>query len=241
MSRTLRVLIADDEELARKRLIRLCGEISGVEVVGQVENGAAALEALQEEPVDLLFLDISMPGMDGMAVAASLSEGGPQVIFCTAHPEPAVEAFRLGALDYLLKPVSPERLALAIGRARVKVPEEAASLPAGRIPLPGRKGIRLVRLEDIEGARIEGSSTVVDVIGSDGKKESLFVDLSLSSLEERLPRPPFLRIHRRALVNLEKVSLFEPVDNGGYLAHLQSGQRLAVSRMVSRKLRQEWG
>ncbi len=234
--RPLRVLIADDELLARKRMVRLASALPGVEVVGAVEDGAAVLAALEEEPVDLLLLDIQMPGLSGLDASALLPDDGPAVVFTTAHKEHAVEAFGVGAVDYLLKPVDAARLQRAIDRVRERLRPEAALVE--RLALRTRKGVRLVKPEEVRCATFDGTSLTVHT--ADG--ERWFVDATLAELEAQLPDPPFVRAHRRTLLNLDAVELLEPLDSGGYFAHLRGGAgRVEVSRKVARELRRRLG
>lgn len=226
----LRVLVADDELLARKRMLRLLGALPDVEVLDAVEDGQAVLDALEaREGVDLLLLDIQMPGLSGLDASALLPAGSPTVVFTTAHPQHAVDAFGLGAADYLLKPIEAGRLQQAIERVRRRLDPRRPT----QLGLPTRRGVRLVPPAEIAAAVYDGTAVIVHERGG----EQRFVDLSLSELERRLPSPPFLRAHRRVLLNLDEVELLEPVDSGGYLAHLRGGLRVAVSRQRARELR----
>ncbi len=236
--RKLRVLLADDERLARTRLERLASGLPETHVVGVCSSGEEVLRVLEEEPVDLLLLDIDMPGLSGMDVAALLGEPAPVVIFCTAHPEHAVQAFRVGAADYLLKPVEAGPLAEAVARVRQRRP------PAGparaRIALPTRKGVRLVRPEDLLCAVYDGTALWVTLASQAGTVRTQ-VASTLGELEDQLPTEAFLRTHRRAIVNLDAVDLLEPQSSGGYLACVRGGPKVAVSRAVSRHLRRVLG
>lgn len=236
----LRVLIADDEAMARKRMTRLARALEGVEVVGAVEDGQQVLDAVAEEPLDLLLLDIQMPGLTGLDASALLPGDGPTVVFTTAHPEHALAAFDLGAADYLLKPVDAARLKKAVDRVRSQRATEGGSPQAAgleRVALPTRRGVRLVAPRDLACATFDGTALTVH-LASD---EQIFADLTLSQLEDRLPAPPFVRTHRRALVNLNLVEELEDQPSGGYLARLRSGRRVAVSRAVARSLRRRLG
>ena len=239
--RALRVLVVDDEALARRRLERLLGELAGVLVAGACADGDEALRALIEEPVDVVLLDIEMPGMSGLALARTLGEDGPRVIYTTAHAAHALEAFGVGAVDYLLKPVDGARLGMALDRVRRGMPDAGptgAEVPGmeGPLAVPTRKGVRLVRRETLDAALWDGTATLLH-LGA----ERVVTDLPLADLERRLPDPPFLRAHRRALINLDRVELLEDVDSGGYLAHLRGGLKVAVSRQVARGLRRRLG
>lgn len=239
----LSVVIADDESLARHRVVRLLQAIGGVHVAASCEDGASALAAI-EPGIDAVFLDVDMPGLTGPDVAGLLGPDGPFVVFLTAHPEHAVEAFAQGAVDYLLKPVDAERLRRTVERLRARIgarsPTEDAGPPpppghGGRIALPTAAGAVLVELARISHVTIDGASVVVH---TDERRHH--TDLRLADLERRIG-PGFLRVHRQALVNLARLERLERVDSGGYLAHLQGGAVVAVSRAAARALRREWG
>lgn len=233
----LRVLVADDEAMARKRMVRLASALDGVEVVGTAEDGQQVLDAIAEEPVDLVLLDIQMPGLTGLDASALMPADGPAVVFTTAHPEHALAAFDIGAADYLLKPVDAARLHKAVARARERRAVAPTEPGLDRVALPTRRGVRLVAPGELLCAVFDGTALTVHLAGD----ERVFVDLSLSQLEARLPDPPFLRTHRRALVNLDQVAELEDQRTGGYLARLRSGQKVAVSRSVARALRRRLG
>lgn len=233
----LRVLVADDEAMARKRMVRLASALPGVEVVGTAEDGQQVLDAITEEPVDLLLLDIQMPGLTGLDASALLPADGPAVVFTTAHPEHALEAFDIGAADYLLKPVDAARLKKAVARVRERMTPALADRDLDRVALPTRRGVRLVAPDELLCAVFDGTALTVHL----APDERVFVDLSLSQLEARLPDPPFVRTHRRALVNLDQVAELEDQDTGGYMARLRNGRRVAVSRAVARALRRRLG
>jgi two-component system, LytTR family, response regulator len=240
----LRVAIADDELLARKRLVRLLEAMPGVTVVGVHEQAGDALAQLGREPIDVLVLDVQMPGMTGIEAHALVPEHGPFVIFATAHPEHAVEAFELGAVDYVLKPIEAARLAKAIDRARRHAQSRAARVPAPsqpaaptRLPIQTRAGVLLLDPAEISHAEFDGN--LVTIHRRSG--EPLLCELSLQDLESRLPAELFERVHRRALLNLREVVLLAPQDTGGLLAVMRQGGRVPVSRQSARKLRRWLG
>ncbi|MEL6347453.1 MAG: LytTR family DNA-binding domain-containing protein [Myxococcota bacterium] len=231
---TLKVLIADDELLARKRLTRLLGAMSGVAIVGEVADGAAVLQALSPE-VDVVLLDIQMPGLTGVEAMKLWPDDGPHIVFTTAHAEHAVEAFAGGAADYLLKPVEAGRLKQALDRVRAR--QEPPELPADRLPLSTPSGVLLLDPAEIRCALIEGESVVMYT-----DRGRHFTDQRLSELEDRLVGAgSFYRVHRRALVNLRRVLRLESLDSGGYIAHTDGGEAAPVSRKVARELRRRWG
>lgn len=245
MTRPLRCLIVDDELLARNRMQRLLLLQDDVVVVGVCSDAAAALAAVDEGEVDVVFLDIHMPGLSGLEAAERLPDGDrrPAVVFATAWADHAVDAFALGAIDYLLKPIDETRLARAVERARKARPRTPAptssTTPETLAPLsiPTRRGVVLVPPGDVTHAVL--GNDLVTVYGRDG---AIYVtDFSVADLEERLPADRFMRVHRRALVNLWLVTLLEPLETGGYTAVLPGGHRVTVSRAAGRELRRRLG
>jgi two-component system LytT family response regulator len=244
VSQSLRVLIADDELLARKRLARLLSALPDVEVCGEAADGEAVLAAARAGGLDVILLDIHMPGLSGLDALALLPEEGPGVILCTAHAEHAVDAFEHGAVDYVLKPVEAARLQKALDRARMRLgpKEEPAKGQAGgskglaRLPIPTRQGIVLVDPETISHATLEGE--LVTVFTTQGE---FLTDFTLNELSDKLPVEGFQRVHRRALLNLAHVTRLEPLETGGYIARTSRGHSVEVSRQSARELRRMLG
>jgi two-component system LytT family response regulator len=245
MMNGMRVLVADDELVARKRLLRLLGAIEGVELAGECESGNAVLERLKAKDVDVVLLDIHMPGLDGLETLALLPDDGPVVVLCTAHPDHAVDAFEQGAVDYVMKPVEAGRLKKALGRARDRLAarsrsDDGAQAIAGaaeskaldRLAVPTRQGIVLLDPRAVSHAVLEGE--LVSVVSEAGTYLS---DDTLADLQERLPRDLFERVHRRAILNLEHVERLEPQETGGFVAHTRGGHAVEVSRQAARELR----
>jgi two-component system LytT family response regulator len=244
--RVLRVLVADDEATARKRLVRLLAAMPDVAVAGECADTREVLERVRAEPIDVVLLDIQMPEWSGLEARQMFPDGGPEVIFCTAHTAHAVAAFDVGAADYLLKPVEAGRLRKALDRARARLRDDAglgspspaaAPTPAlERLALPTRQGIVLVDPRQITHAELDGELITVHV----GDRQVLSA-LSLQELETRLPAHVFARVHRRALVNLEHVVRLEPTETGGFIARTSGGAAVEVSRQASRDLRKRLG
>lgn len=248
MSAKLRVLVADDELMARKRLTRLLQAMTDVEICGECEDGGQVLERVRAGDVDVVLLDIQMPNLTGMEAMQLMPEGGPYVIFCTAHAEHAVQAFDTGAVDYLLKPVEAARLEKALARARSREAvkrfhEEQAhqrkpQVARGdlqRLPVQTRQGIVLLDPRQVTHAVLDGELVTIGTLQGDHLTTS-----SLQDLESRLPSC-FMRVHRRALLNLEQVARLEPSETGGFMARTTRGDAVVVSRQAARELRRMLG
>ncbi|MGC4114056.1 MAG: LytTR family DNA-binding domain-containing protein [Myxococcales bacterium] len=244
MTAPLRVLIADDELMARRRLRRLLEGLPEVEVCAECADGPQVLREAATSEADVLLLDIQMSGLDGVETVRRLGPGGPTVIFCTAHSEHAVDAFEVGAVDYLLKPIDAPRLEKALERVRSRLAlrkfrdqQARQRKPAElrRLPISTRQGIVLVDPLTISHALLDGE--LVTIATSQG---DYLTDSPLQELEERLPAT-FMRVHRRALLNLEKVVRLEPADTGGFVARTERGDGVQVSRQAARELRRMLG
>jgi len=241
---TLRVLFADDEAMARRRLRRLLQATAGVQIVAECDDGDAALAALESTEVDVAILDVQMPGLSGLEVSSAAAELGVEIVFVTAHPEHAVRAYEQGVVDYVVKPVDPQRLSLALERARARLgPPPAAATPAGGAAPPSaplaitvRDEVRLLAPADIACAILEGELVRLRV-----GAETVWTELSLQDLERRLEGAAFVRVHRRALLNLAHVDRLRPLATGGDLAITRAGDEVPVSRQQARRLRQRLG
>jgi two-component system, LytTR family, response regulator len=247
----LRVVIADDEEVARRRMRRLLGGMADVELVGECKDGTEVLQRVAKGEVDVVLLDIQMPGLSGIEAMALLPLGGPYVIFCTAYAEHAVQAFDVGAVDYLLKPLEAARLEKALDRARsrdvvLRFHEEArrhkqesearGGGALARLAVPTKQGIVLLDPREITHAVLDGELVTLHVGAS-----TYLTDDSLQTLEARLAGGSFERVHRRALLNLDHVERLEPCPSGGYVARTHRGDAIEVSRQAARSLRKRLG
>lgn len=235
----LRVLVCDDELMARKRVLRLLGELPDIEATIECESGDDVLAKLKTDDVDVAILDINMPGKSGLETVLAMPEERPYIIFLTAHPEHAVQAFDVGAVDYLMKPVDDARLAKALARAQKALeppPALATTQAPGRLAIATHGGAALVSPNDITHATFDGALVTVHTAA-----RSILTDDTLQDLEAKLPAGPFERVHRRAIVNLEHVERLESVDSGGYVACLSTGKRVDVSRQSARRLRRRLG
>jgi len=222
----MRVLIVDDEPLARARLAALLGECAAVEIVGSVGDGETALGAINQLQPDLLLLDVNMPGLAGTALAQRLGDRTrPQVIFCTAYEAHALKAFELGAVDYLLKPVRLERLREALQRAQqrlVEVPREAVAWLHGR--LHGEQ-VRIA-LDEVICLLAEEKYVVVQ-----HRRGELLIEESLRQLEEAYP-DQLIRLHRNCLVPPARLLGIKPLADGRVLARLDGTE---LSPEISRR------
>lgn len=245
----LRVLIADDELLARKRLTRLLSAMKNVTLVGECTDGDEVLKRVGAGGVDVVLLDIHMPNLSGMDAMQLLPAEAPYVIFCTAHPDHAVQAFDAGAVDYLLKPIEAARLQKALERAQSRDSQRRFQDEAGRhrgaqkkpdglarLAVPTRHGIVLLDPGTITHAVLE--EELVTVFTTQG---DYLTDFNLQELHEKLPPERFERVHRRALLNLEHVSRLEPLETGGFIARTRAGHTVEISRQSARDLRKRLG
>ncbi len=233
----MRVLIADDEAPARARLAALLADAgSEYELVAQVANGAEVLNCCDQQPVDLVLLDIRMPGMDGIQAALSLSGRShpPAVIFVTAFDEHALAAFEANAIDYLLKPVRPERLLRALDKARALSREQAAILTTETAYLSASYRGGVLRIPVSEIVFLRADSKYVEVWHADGMALS---EESLRAIEERLPGM-FMRVHRNALVSRRSVRALRKDSSGRLmLALCGSDEVVEVSRRHAAEVR----
>ncbi|WP_426701555.1 LytR/AlgR family response regulator transcription factor [Rhodanobacter sp. Col0626] len=222
----MRVLIVDDEPLARARLAALLGECKDVQVVGDVGDGEAALGALAELQPDALLLDINMPGIDGVALAQRLAgRARPQVIFCTAYETHALKAFELGAVDYLLKPVRLERLRDALQRAQRRLadaPREPVAYLHGRL-----RGEQVrIALDEVICLLAEEKYVIVR-----HRRGELLIEESLRQLEDAYP-DQLIRLHRNCLVPPPRLLGIKTLADGRVLARLDGSD---LSPEISRR------
>jgi two-component system LytT family response regulator len=219
----MRVLVVDDEPLARENLIRMLAEYPDVEVAGEASNGIEAVERITESSPDAVFLDIEMPGLDGFEVLSSLSRA-PRVVFATAFDEYAIRAFEANAVDYLLKPIQTERVGKAVAKLRdvlgrgTENPNDAVRRllselrPSGPRKIAVRQANRIVLVSPREIAHISAEEKLVFV---HTPKEKFLIDKTVTEMEECLERAGFFRINRGDLVNLEFVRELMPWFSGG--------------------------
>ncbi|HMD60720.1 MAG TPA: LytTR family DNA-binding domain-containing protein [Opitutaceae bacterium] len=241
----LRILIADDEPLARARLLALLPKDVSIEVVGEYATGTEAVEAIRRDKPDIAFLDMQMPGCDGLQVVAALApEERPAIVFVTAHDKFAVDAFGVRAVDYVLKPFDRERLETALERAAEYVATRRAGAIGARIEgllasagaaqahKPDRLAVkangRYVFLKFDEVVWVEAADNYVVIHTTAG--ERLMPRETLSSIEGRLGPQQFSRVNRSAVVRIDQVKELQPSPQGDYTILLRNGTRIPLSR-----------
>lgn len=250
----LRVIIADDERPAREFLKSILREFEQVELVGEAENGADAVELIKDEKPDLAILDLKMPEVSGLDAVKMLRKSQmPLVAFVTAHDEFAVQAFEVNAVDYLLKPVERTRLAETIARASERLEQEdwraiesekvktaAAAYDQTmrsdlieRIPVKVREEIYLISVDDIASIIADGELLHITT----AKNQKYTINYRLKDLESRLDDHKFVRLSRGAIANLSFVKSISPMPGGTYNVTLTNSQEIASSRLQSKILR----
>ncbi len=242
----IRLLLVDDEGAARERLRQMLDPMPGVEIAGEAADGEEAIQKVVELRPDLLLLDIQMPGCSGLEVAACLPSPRPQIIFCTAFDQYAVNAFEMHAVDYLLKPVSRVRLARAIERVRCAGAMEGSGEVERALEALRARNTRLLARWG-EGYRVIPQQEVVYFVSDGGltklctRERSYVLDPTLNDLEDRLDPAFFFRVSRAAIVNLDSVSEVQPMAGGVADVVLNTGVRLEVSRRRLKDLLERLG
>ena len=246
----LRAVLVDDEPLARRELAALLSAHPEVEIVGQAADADQAQVLLADlaaagTPPDVVFLDIQMPGRTGFDLLDSL-EAAPDVVFVTAYDEHALRAFRVSALDYLLKPVDPDRLAEAVARVAARAagrpapptPTASGTLgPADRVFVKDGDRMHLVRLGSVRRFESAGNYTRLHFDGPDGRPVQPLVLRSLSALEDRLDPAHFARASRAEIVGLAWIVGLDDAPSGGLTARLDDGTAVEFSRRRAAALR----
>jgi two-component system LytT family response regulator len=236
----IRVLIVDDEAPARDKLRRWLSEPPDVELVGECGDGLAAAEAIQGLTPDVVFLDIQMPGLSGLEVAAQLEPvTAPQIVFVTAFDQHAIEAFEFGAVDYLLKPYDKDRLRKSLDRLRGRDPAVASAAvraarrrtgTSERLLVPQGEGLELLDAASIHWLEADDNYVHVHTAHATFMLRRTLADL-LAQLGAR-----FARIHRSAAVNLTEVKALSPLFKGDHELELRSGVKLRLSRRYKHEL-----
>ena len=241
MNRKIRVLIADDEALGRREMRRLLKAHADLEIVAEAEDGDQAVELIEKHSPDLVFLDIRMPGRDGFGVLDALEAPLPEIVFSTAYDQFAVDAIHRGALDYLLKPVAPEELARTMEKARERIGAKGPKLRrdgvlrgSDRIFVKDGKKVMFLEVEKISILESQGNYTkIVSSLGH------ILMHKPIGYFQDRLDPDLFLRANRSVMLNLARVSQWEPIHGGRFKATLEGGASFEVSRRQSRALQRK--
>lgn len=234
-----KAIIIDDERLARNELKKLLQEFPDIEVIGEAANANEGIEKIESLNPDLIFLDIQMPGKSGFDMLTQI-ERAPHVIFVTAYDEYALKAFEVNALDYLMKPVEPKRLADALLKLKQKDEEELLSYnnrgllhENDQVFVKDGERCWFVKLSDVRLFESVGNYAKVFF----GNNKPLILK-SLNALEERLDDRVFFRANRKHIINLRMIDKIEPYFNGGLLLDLVGGEKIEVSRRQAVKFKE---
>lgn len=233
LTRLLRVLIVDDEPLAREHVADRLAHEENVEVAGTAEDGDEAIDAIRRLRPDLVFLDVQMPGRTGVEVADAMGEEMPTTIFTTAFDQYALKAFELAAVDYLVKPFDDDRFSEAFRRARKAIEaqwrlSELDTIPTPwlqRVPVEMRGQTRFVSVEKIDYITASGPYAELHV-----GERTFAVRERMHDLEERLDPAVFMRVHRSVIVRLDRIDVMLRSAGGDYAVRLKDGTELNVSR-----------
>ena len=249
----MKTIVVDDEELARDELRFLLEQLGGIDIVAQAGNGVDALRVIEEYQPDLVMLDVQMPGLTGFEVARRVVQAGieSQLVFVTAFDQYAIDAFEVNAVDYLLKPVEPERLAMAVERVRKRLAAEKVKKEADLEPLLQMLAERQVRREQLaikvdDRFLLVQTDEVVHASVEDDQVRVVTNSLSgtsnyrtLDELQTRLDPSVFWRVHRSHLVNINKIKEIVPWFSRNYILKMKDakGTEIPVSRSQTRRLR----
>ncbi|GAA0875302.1 LytTR family DNA-binding domain-containing protein [Wandonia haliotis] len=236
----MKVVIVDDERLARAELTQLLGEYDDVQIIGEAKNVDEATDLLKEKDADVVFLDIQMPEKNGFELLEQLP-ACPDVVFVTAYDEYAIKAFEVNALDYLLKPVDPKRLSETLDKLRPRISsekEENSDEKPGKLSISDRIFIKdgekcwFVELDKVRMFESEGNYVKVHF---DNFRPLIL--RSLNNLEDRLDSKHFFRANRKYIINLKWVSRIESWFNGGLQVELREGEKVEISRRQAIKFK----
>ncbi len=233
----MKTVVVEDSRLAREGLVRMLGEFPELDVVGQADHPDSALALIRDTRPDVIFLDIHMPGATGFDLLAML-DYSPRIVFTTAYSEYAIRSFDFNTVDYLLKPISRERLAMAV--TKLTGPEDSPGQPRAaplaidsKIFVKDGERCHLVTLGSIH--YIESCKNYVQIFFG---KERAYVKKSLNSIEERLPRGHFFRANRQCVINLQEIRSIEESISLGYDVTMNDGRIVEISRRNAAELKE---
>ena len=230
----LATLVVDDEPLALERMLHICAGLDQLNVIGTARDGAAALQAIEKLEPELVLLDMTMPELDGLAVARALTrrDHAPAVIFVTAHDNFAVEAFDLEAVDYVLKPVTPERLERAVSRAIARRNSRARgeSEWLSEFWVPYRSELLRIAAADVDRIDAERDYVRLHVGQKDGTSRSYLLLQTVSGLEARLDPERFIRLHRSTILRRDRIKGLRHDGLGVWSAELDDGSAVRIGR-----------
>jgi DNA-binding LytR/AlgR family response regulator len=228
----VRILIADDEPLARQVLREHLESIPSIDIVGEASTGTEAAQRILELDPDLVLLDQQMPEMDGLSVVRHLRARMPLVVFVTAFEQHAVDAFDVGAIDYLLKPVRRERLERAIEKARRQVVPKPARTALNKIS--GRRGSDIYLLDPADIIAFQAEGEIVHIITANQK---YLAEAPLKDLEKDPALVTFRRVHRATLINAQHIRKISPLSSRRWLLRMSNGFEAVVSKRLAKALR----
>lgn len=227
----MRVLIADDEPVAREVLREYLESIPSIEVAGEASNGMEAVQRILDLAPDVVLLDQQMPEMDGLSVVRRLRARMPMVIFVTAFEQHALDAFDVGAIDYLLKPVRKERLEKALEKARRQWTPPAR---AARKKIAGRRGSDIYLLDPSEIVAFQADGELVHIVTANQK---YLAETTLKELEKEPALAGFRRIHRATLINTDQIRKISPLSSRRWLLTMSNGFEAIVSKRLANSIR----
>jgi two-component system LytT family response regulator len=242
LARSLKILVVDDEALARRRLVDLLGKVDGVAAVFEAADGAAAVQAIADHNPDVVFLDMQMPGPSGLDVVGMVgAQRMPLTVFVTAYDRYAIQAFEANALDYLLKPFSDERFEATMQRILARLDERRPAAQEeqarwDRLVVKSAGATHIVKTTDIDWIEAVGVYVNLYVGG-----KALLYRAPIHLLADKLDPAHFVRIHRSAIVNIESIVRLEPISHGEFDAVLKHGGRTKVSRTYRAQLERRLG
>jgi DNA-binding LytR/AlgR family response regulator len=233
----MKILIADDESIARQIVREYLEEMPGVEIAGEAATGLEAVEQIARTKPDVILLDLQMPELDGFAVARNLAgRATPVIIYITAYQEHALQGFETGAVDYLLKPVRRERLEAALEKARrqlagMRVP----AAPEAPKKISGKMGDQIHMLSPADVIAFQADGELVFVLTAGGR---YFADGSLRTLEQRLDPGLFRRVHRKTIINIDHIRTISPLSSKRWMLKMSNGLEVVVSKRLAGLVRE---